>query len=144
MMSTPDAQKQVEGWLDDVGMSYTEGGVTGPALAWAMSMAFGRTTHVSIACDIGHDRRSAVMSELSISDDHRSSHARMPKEARAALDRRIVQTILRHTDVSFHIVRDAHGAPETISMRAFVPIDSLRARDLLHLVCQTRNCTMDL
>lgn len=139
-----DLQRMVAGWLDDVGMSYVEGGVNGPALAWSMSLAFGGTTHVSIAHDTRHLRRLEVLSDLAIADDHKSAYSRLSSPERDAIDRRLVQALLRRSTVTFQMMRDDAGRIEKVAMRAYLPLEGLTPLALVTAISDVRNTTLDV
>ncbi|HUR69479.1 MAG TPA: DUF2299 family protein [Candidatus Thermoplasmatota archaeon] len=143
-MDEKGTQARVKGWLDDVGVSYGDGGVTGPALAWSLSIAFGGATHVSVAHDTRYPRRLEVMSDLAIAEDHQRAYARLANVERETLDRRLVQVLLRRSGVNFQMVRDAMGALEKVAMRAYLPVEHLTPAALTSAIYDVRNTTMDL
>lgn len=134
----------MRGWLDDLSISHREGGVAGPSLSWSVSMSFGGTTHVSLAHDERHPKRLEVISDLAISEEHQAGFGKLSPGDRDAIDRRLVQTLLRRSLVSFHIERAKNGAPKQIAMRAYLPLEGLTPLELVRAIYDVRNTTMDL
>lgn len=134
----------VTGWLEDLGISPREGGVTGPAVEWAISTSFGGSAHVSVALDARHPRRLEVLSDLAIAEAHRVVYGRLPKAERARIDQRIMEVLLRRSALSFRIHRDDAGVMTKIAMRAHLLVEGLTPTALVGAIHDARNATMDL